>query len=161
MTNYQQNTYGEEIAEVYDQLYSDFDPACIDFLAELAGPGPAGQRDEPDAVVGQGRQRELLLGVARSDPVGRAPAHANERRLAGSVGRQDRLGAVAQDEVLVRDGFDHRDLNDDTELFRDLPPTAENVSRVIFDLLDAALPEGALQRVCLRPVPDLAVEVRR
>lgn len=41
MTNYQQNTYGDEIAEVYDQLYSDYDPACIDFLAELAGPGPA------------------------------------------------------------------------------------------------------------------------
>ena len=41
MTNYQQNTYGDEIAEVYDQLYSDFDPACIDLLAELAGPGLA------------------------------------------------------------------------------------------------------------------------
>jgi len=41
MTNYQRNTYGDEIAEIYDQLYSDFDPACIDFLTELAGPGPA------------------------------------------------------------------------------------------------------------------------
>ena len=41
MTKYKQNTYGDEIAEVYDQLYSEFDPACIELLAELAGPGPA------------------------------------------------------------------------------------------------------------------------
>ena len=41
MTQHQQNTYGDQIAEIYDQLYSDFDPACIDFLAQLAGPGPA------------------------------------------------------------------------------------------------------------------------
>lgn len=41
MTDYQDNTYGDRIAEVYDRLYSDFDPACIDLLAELAGPGPA------------------------------------------------------------------------------------------------------------------------
>lgn len=41
MTKYQQNTYGDVIAEVYDQLYSDFDPACIELLVELAGPGPA------------------------------------------------------------------------------------------------------------------------
>jgi hypothetical protein len=41
MTCYKQNTYGDEIAEVYDQLYSDVDPACIDLLTELAGRGPA------------------------------------------------------------------------------------------------------------------------
>jgi len=41
MTNYEPNTYGDEISEVYDQLYSDFDPACIEFLAELAGTGVA------------------------------------------------------------------------------------------------------------------------
>jgi len=41
MTKYEQNTYGDEIAEVYDQLYSTVDPASIEFLAELAGAGPA------------------------------------------------------------------------------------------------------------------------
>lgn len=41
MTKYEQHTYGDEIAEVYDRLYSDVDPACIEFLAQLAGPGPA------------------------------------------------------------------------------------------------------------------------
>ena len=61
MTDYQQNTYGDEIADVYDQLYSDVDPACIDFLAALVGHGPA---LEPG--VGTGRIALPLLhrGVA-------------------------------------------------------------------------------------------------
>jgi hypothetical protein len=41
MPEYRENTYGDRIAEVYDQLFAGFDPACIDFLAGLAGPGPA------------------------------------------------------------------------------------------------------------------------
>jgi 6-pyruvoyltetrahydropterin/6-carboxytetrahydropterin synthase len=57
--------------------------------------------------------------------------------------------------------FDHRDLNDDTGYFDERPPTAENFATLIFDLLDRALPEGALHSVCLAPVPELAVEVSR
>jgi SAM-dependent methyltransferase len=41
MTFYQKNIYGDEFAELYDQMHPDVDPACIDFLAELTGPGPA------------------------------------------------------------------------------------------------------------------------
>jgi trans-aconitate methyltransferase len=41
MTEYEQHTYGDEIAGMYDQLYPDADPACIDLLAQLAGTGPA------------------------------------------------------------------------------------------------------------------------
>lgn len=41
MTQYEPNVYGDEIADVYDELYSEADPACIDLLAELAGSGPA------------------------------------------------------------------------------------------------------------------------
>jgi len=41
MTDCQPSTYWDQIAELYDQLYSNFDPACINLLAELAGPGPA------------------------------------------------------------------------------------------------------------------------
>jgi SAM-dependent methyltransferase len=61
MTKYEQNTYGDEIAEVYDQLYAEFDPACIDFLAELAGAGPA-----LEVGIGTGRIALPLLqrGVA-------------------------------------------------------------------------------------------------
>ena len=38
---------------------------------------------------------------------------------------------------------------------------AENFAQLIFDLLDRALPEGALHSVRLAPVPDLSVEVTR
>ncbi len=41
MSDHESSRYGEQIAEIYDELYSGFDPACIDLLAELAGPGPA------------------------------------------------------------------------------------------------------------------------
>lgn len=41
MNEYGEATYGEQIAPIYDDLYANFDPACIELLAELAGPGPA------------------------------------------------------------------------------------------------------------------------
>jgi SAM-dependent methyltransferase len=39
MLNYSDETYGERIADVYDQWYSEFDPDAIDFLMELANGG--------------------------------------------------------------------------------------------------------------------------
>lgn len=41
MDEYTEETYGERIAEIYDQWYSSFDPAAIQILAELAHGGPA------------------------------------------------------------------------------------------------------------------------
>lgn len=41
MNTYQDETYGERIASVYDELYSAYDPAMITCLHELAGGGPA------------------------------------------------------------------------------------------------------------------------
>jgi SAM-dependent methyltransferase len=41
MEFYSEETYGEHIAGVYDQWYSEFDPAAIQVLAELAGGGQA------------------------------------------------------------------------------------------------------------------------
>ena len=64
-------------------------------------------------------------------------------------------------EAEVASQFDHRDLNDDTAWFGSSPPTAENFARLIFDLLDGALPPGLLARVCLRPTPAYAVELVR
>jgi len=57
--------------------------------------------------------------------------------------------------------FDHRDLNEDTPYFKGLAATPENLARVIFELLDAALPGGRLRRVRLFPTDDLWVEVER
>jgi 6-pyruvoyltetrahydropterin/6-carboxytetrahydropterin synthase len=69
------------------------------------------------------------------------------------------LKGVLAREVEAR--FDHRNLNRDLPFFRDQAPTAENVARVIFDLLDRALPTGLLEGIRLSPTPDLCVEVRR
>ncbi len=41
LDNYTEETYGERIAEVYDQWYSGFDPAAIQVLSELAHGGRA------------------------------------------------------------------------------------------------------------------------
>ena len=41
MMDYAAETYGERIANVYDQWYSEYDPAAIDFLAKLAKGGKA------------------------------------------------------------------------------------------------------------------------
>ena len=41
MSSYSHETYGERVAGVYDEMYSDLDPHAIDALADLAGTGPA------------------------------------------------------------------------------------------------------------------------
>lgn len=40
MEQFDEHTYGERIAEVYDRFFSDVDEAAIDLLEELAGGGP-------------------------------------------------------------------------------------------------------------------------
>ena len=39
--DYSHDTYGERVADVYDDWYTGYDPAAIDLLAELAGGGKA------------------------------------------------------------------------------------------------------------------------
>jgi trans-aconitate methyltransferase len=41
MKDYHESTYGDLIADDYDAFYSEYDPASVDLLAELAGDGPA------------------------------------------------------------------------------------------------------------------------
>jgi 6-pyruvoyltetrahydropterin/6-carboxytetrahydropterin synthase len=67
------------------------------------------------------------------------------------------LKAILEREIVAR--FDHKDLNADTPFFEKEPPTPENLARVIFRLLAAALPAGSLERIRLHPEPDLWVDV--
>ncbi len=69
------------------------------------------------------------------------------------------LKSVLEREVAER--FDHKNLNRDVPYFRDRAPTAENLARILFDLLDGALPAGLLDSIRLAPTADLLVEVRR
>jgi 6-pyruvoyltetrahydropterin/6-carboxytetrahydropterin synthase len=99
-----------------------------------------------------------------------AERHGHNYRLEVSLrGEPDRRTGMLVDlkqlkdllerEVMAR--FDHRDLNDDTDLFEKRPPTAENFAQLLFDLLDRALPAGLLERVRLYEGPDHWVDVER
>ncbi len=77
----------------------------------------------------------------------------------GMVMDLKRLKEIMEREVGSR--FDHRNLNRDTDYFEDRAPTPENLASVIFDLLDAAVPDDLLFRVRLFPTEDLWVEVTR
>ena len=67
------------------------------------------------------------------------------------------LQDVIDAEVMTR--FDHRDLNRDTPYFEKEPPTPENLARVIFRLLHAALPSGLLHGIRLYEDADTSVEL--
>ena len=69
------------------------------------------------------------------------------------------LKDAAEREIMAR--FDHKDLNADTDFFVSRPPTPENFAQLIFDLLDAALPDGLLDRIRLYQTPDFFVDVLR
>lgn len=59
----------------------------------------------------------------------------------GYVYDMKKLSDLVRDKVTNR--FDHKNLNLDTEEFKDLNPTAENIARVIYDLLRGEI-EGSL-----------------
>ena len=67
------------------------------------------------------------------------------------------LQEVIDREVMTR--FDHRDLNRDTPYFDKEPPTPENLARVIYRLLRAALPSGLLHGIRLFEDADTFVEL--
>jgi 6-pyruvoyltetrahydropterin/6-carboxytetrahydropterin synthase len=57
------------------------------------------------------------------------------------------LSDLIKEEVL--DKFDHKNLNLDTEEFKDINPSAENIAVVIYDKLRAKLPEHLDLRIRL------------
>ena len=67
------------------------------------------------------------------------------------------LKAILEREVMSR--FDHKDLNADTEYFKDVPPTPENLASVIHEVVSAALPAGMFDRLRLYQDADLYVDV--
>ena len=62
MSGYDATTYGDRIADVYDQWYASADPSMIDLLAELAGAGPG------TAPRADGEQRQARCAVAAAAP---------------------------------------------------------------------------------------------
>lgn len=66
------------------------------------------------------------------------------------------LSDLIKDRVLNR--FDHKNLNLDTEEFRDLNPTAENIAIVIYDLLRSELESKLELKIKLYETPRNYVE---
>jgi trans-aconitate methyltransferase len=71
MKDYEDSTYGDLIADEYDALYSEYEPASIDLLAELAGKGPA-----LELGIGTGRialplqeKGVIVQGIDSSEPM--------------------------------------------------------------------------------------------
>ncbi len=65
----------------------------------------------------------------------------------GYVYDMKKLSDLIRDKVTNR--FDHKNLNLDTEEFRDLNPTAENIARVIYDLLRGEIDGGLDLKITL------------
>jgi 6-pyruvoyltetrahydropterin/6-carboxytetrahydropterin synthase len=74
----------------------------------------------------------------------------------GFVMDMKELSSLVQREVLAR--FDHRNLNLDTVEFRDLNPTAENISIVIYNLLRPHIAEELDLQIRLYETPRNFVE---
>lgn len=75
----------------------------------------------------------------------------------GMVINLTELKAILEREVMSR--FDHKDLNADTEFFKDVPPTPENLASVIHEIIAAALPAGMFDRLRLYQDANFYVEV--
>jgi len=58
----------------------------------------------------------------------------------GYVMDMKKLSVIVREEVLER--FDHKNLNLDTEQFKNLNPTAENIVKVIYELLRKRIDPG-------------------
>jgi 6-pyruvoyltetrahydropterin/6-carboxytetrahydropterin synthase len=56
-----------------------------------------------------------------------------------------RLEQVVKEQVIDR--YDHQHLNDDTDEFRELNPSVENIARVIYDRLAEHVAPASLHRV--------------
>jgi 6-pyruvoyltetrahydropterin/6-carboxytetrahydropterin synthase len=69
------------------------------------------------------------------------------------------LGRVIKTEIV--DKCDHHNFNVDVDFTRDIIPTAENLARRIYEVLDQNLPPGTLQRVKLFETENNIAVARR
>ena len=68
------------------------------------------------------------------------------------------LKEVIRREIIAK--VDHKHLNHDVEMFRDVIPTAENIARVFWTVLAPKIPGGTLHLIRLRETENNVVEYR-
>lgn len=118
------------------------------------------------------RMRHPKLSDAENErlygPLGRTHGH-NFRLEVTLAGEPDPVTGMVMDlkdvkEILEREidaRFDHRDLVADGPWFEREPATPENFARLLFGLVDAALPPGLLEQVRLHVDADHFVDFAR
>jgi 6-pyruvoyltetrahydropterin/6-carboxytetrahydropterin synthase len=68
-----------------------------------------------------------------------------------------RLKELINREVIAK--VDHKHLNMDVDFLRGIIPTAENIARAIWRLLEPQIPRGTLYRIRLQETENNAVEI--
>lgn len=111
----------------------------------------AGHRLHNDALTAE--ENRLLYGKC-NNPNGHGHNFTVEVTVAGGIDPRTGMVFNLRDlkKVLtevVEDGLDHKNLNLDVPAFRGVIPTAENIAVVLWGLLAARLPAGALHEVKL------------
>lgn len=61
MNFYSDDTYGERVAGVYDEWYSEYEPSAIDMLAELARLNGAARRPKAARALEQLEARTIYI----------------------------------------------------------------------------------------------------
>lgn len=100
-----------------------------------------------------------------NNPHGHGHNYLLEVTLSGEASVEGQYIRLTDFEQTVRervvDRFDHKDLNRDTQEFATLNPTVENITQVVWNLLDGQFGSARLHRVRVYETPKTWAEVSR
>ena len=116
-----------------------------------------------NASLSEERNRELFDKCA--NPHGHGHNYVMEVTVAGEPGYESgyvidlkRLKRILMEEIL--DKVDHRDLNQDVDFLRGIIPTAENIVKAFWKVLESKITEGKLYSIRLHETENNSVEYR-
>lgn len=117
-------------------------------------------------VEGLGDDENRRIFGKCSNPHGHGHNYVVEVTIAARSGDSpaDPLSLEVFDRVVgetVIEPFDHKNLNVEVPEFENLNPSVENIARVIFQRLDAALPDGSLENVRVYETPKTWADCAR
>lgn len=100
-----------------------------------------------------------------NNPEGHGHNYRVDAQLEGEVNEGGQLFCIAEFEKIVKshviDRFDHKHLNRDTEEFKSLIPSVENIARVIFEKLDGRFGAAQLKSIRVYETPKTWADYTR
>ena len=110
-------------------------------------------------------EQNLAIFGKCNNPNGHGHNYVLEITLAGEAAAHGQFIRLIDFEHVVRkqviDRFDHKDLNRDTAEFATLNPTVENITQVVWNLLDGQFGQARLHRVRVYETPKTWAEASR